>query len=133
MGVGVNTWIRIPEIQRGIGGLPRIADAEADIHPVARDIASTGRDMPGWAWGDINRADHVPMADDPGAPDRVSPAVMANEIAFGVNRGAAGQVAADIYPALIAVGVRLRGGTEDDKGEGCQCGCDGFHDDGGFG
>jgi hypothetical protein len=65
------------------------------------------------------------MADSPDSPDRGTAVVIADEVALGVNRCAAGAVTANEYPAtgvMVGTGLNFRSGSKKREGGDCERG-----------
>lgn len=131
MRAGVNTWILF--IRPQLGNLTTEASLD---HEAAAGIGTRITDwslvmISGRARCDIAGDGSIGwLADDPGAPDGISAAVVADKIALLVNRRATGGVAADIH-AVFVTGFRLWGGGKKGQsgdGEGGDGGDGGFHD-----
>jgi len=112
-----------------------------DYHSVSREIpvvVMTSPEVAWWAWGDVMAADHGCIAGaDHGlivgahgavAVNRITTTIVADEVALGIDRCAAGLVTTEL-DALVIVVARIRGsGGSQQSDEGCgDEGNDGFH------
>ena len=108
----------------GVGGSARPCDLALETGAIIRGGTRCGiggtviRPVFGSVAGAVGRA--MRGATRAGTPDRIVPAVVADDVAFPINGGAAGQVTADVNGgAMVAMATSfgLRGGTEEDEGK----------------